>query len=562
MMQFHYTKEFVNTVYPPGLSHKFLKFGAPLTLPPKRCNRTLPVSGWQNYVDGGTRFNNAHNPQSIRACFAMTVRSGTHGTGKRPAHVHGRRAGSGPCACVLPMPFHVSSKVDGLDPARGACCVFPALMRPRDRAKGGRDETGSEDDHENSIGDNEHKDNDNVEDDDGDSFDFPTHFPNEFPSTSDAKKAEDTENTGYTLTEDPNELVDRLAYLSNLHKSQNVVSMEQRRNARAGGNERIPRKPADQLHRPARFPHAKIWERPRRETNPVRLTGRRDPPFPVRSQTMGTVVAIAWPSDYATLLTPGGIRRGFLAECPIRVIEVSMKLRRNERAGQTGEPRENPSTTAIVRHDAQGRPGRELNPVQFRNNLVVTREHTRCRTVQRIGLIGFGTHIVVRKQGNRFRIAVHTPPREPKSLANKRISMGKTANTKRVREDLGCSEIFLPGGCRKIEQRQGKRLLLNVMPAGAAKWPSPGALKRSLRSRPAIQLRMGFACRAPIQSLRQPINPRISPSLPVMDHEGGEIAQCPSPYNPLTDEPSSETDKITPYFLNSTKRRLVVIVPR
>ncbi|KAJ8867800.1 hypothetical protein PR048_031605 [Dryococelus australis] len=37
------------------------------------------------------------------------------------------------------------------------------------------------------------------------------------------------------------------------------------------GNGRSPRKPADKRHRPARFPHAKIWGRSRWELNPVRL---------------------------------------------------------------------------------------------------------------------------------------------------------------------------------------------------------------------------------------------------------------------------------------------------
>ncbi|KAJ8897654.1 hypothetical protein PR048_003003 [Dryococelus australis] len=40
-------------------------------------------------------------------------------------------------------------------------------------------------------------------------------------------------------------------------------------------NGRSPRKPADQRHLSARFPHVKIQERPRRESNPFRLDGRR-----------------------------------------------------------------------------------------------------------------------------------------------------------------------------------------------------------------------------------------------------------------------------------------------
>ncbi|KAJ8888378.1 hypothetical protein PR048_007868 [Dryococelus australis] len=44
---------------------------------------------------------------------------------------------------------------------------------------------------------------------------------------------------------------------------------------RRGGNRRSPRKPADQLHRSARIPHAKIREQLRRESNPSRLDGAR-----------------------------------------------------------------------------------------------------------------------------------------------------------------------------------------------------------------------------------------------------------------------------------------------
>ncbi|KAJ8879281.1 hypothetical protein PR048_019888 [Dryococelus australis] len=44
------------------------------------------------------------------------------------------------------------------------------------------------------------------------------------------------------------------------------------------GNGKSPRKPAEQRHCPARFPHAKIQERPRRESNPVRLVEFDLPP--------------------------------------------------------------------------------------------------------------------------------------------------------------------------------------------------------------------------------------------------------------------------------------------
>ncbi|KAJ8878483.1 hypothetical protein PR048_019061 [Dryococelus australis] len=82
------------------------------------------------------------------------------------------------------------------------------------------DEAGSEGDHEDNTDDYYYDDSDSVEDDDDDddSLDVPTHFTNEFPSTSDAKKAEDAENSDDMFTDDPNELVDRLRYLPELQK--------------------------------------------------------------------------------------------------------------------------------------------------------------------------------------------------------------------------------------------------------------------------------------------------------------------------------------------------------
>ncbi|KAJ8869800.1 hypothetical protein PR048_028808 [Dryococelus australis] len=56
---------------------------------------------------------------------------------------------------------------------------------------------------------------------------------------------------------------------------------------------------------------------------------------------------------------------------------MSMEQRRNEGAGETGDPRENPSTSRIVRIDSHmrkpgggGRPRRESNPVRFAERLV------------------------------------------------------------------------------------------------------------------------------------------------------------------------------------------------
>ncbi|KAJ8878540.1 hypothetical protein PR048_019118 [Dryococelus australis] len=57
---------------------------------------------------------------------------------------------------------------------------------------------------------------------------------------------------------------------SEKQRAANEVKTEQRRNERVGGNVRSPRKPADQQHCQARFPLAKILERPRRKSNPGR----------------------------------------------------------------------------------------------------------------------------------------------------------------------------------------------------------------------------------------------------------------------------------------------------
>ncbi|KAJ8875131.1 hypothetical protein PR048_023024 [Dryococelus australis] len=82
------------------------------------------------------------------------------------------------------------------------------------------------------------------------------------------------------------------------------ASVEQRRNAMAGGggggNVRSPRKPTDKQHRPARFPRSKT----------TRLGNK-----PVR------------PGD-------------------------KMEQSRNVRAGETGDPRENPSISDVVRHNS------------------------------------------------------------------------------------------------------------------------------------------------------------------------------------------------------------------
>ncbi|KAJ8889039.1 hypothetical protein PR048_008533 [Dryococelus australis] len=59
------------------------------------------------------------------------------------------------------------------------------------------------------------------------------------------------------------------------------------------------------------------------------------------------VVAIAWPSGYATRPAPEGIQRGVPAECVKRVWRHI-----TAREGQMGEPRENPWISGNVRHNA------------------------------------------------------------------------------------------------------------------------------------------------------------------------------------------------------------------
>ncbi|KAJ8890507.1 hypothetical protein PR048_010016 [Dryococelus australis] len=212
--------------------------------------------------------------------------------------------------------------------------------------------------------------------------------------------------------------------------------------SKSEGNGRSARKPAEQRHRPARFPHAKIRERPFQEFNPVRLVGRRvvyplihrGPLKCVRNRTRFSVVGGQW-SGQASIAELGyGSRRLFLfpelfcgyvvslstqkrnpyevfctvkettfltlfclqiapddaafpphlhssaalfsphftitgsqdlvvkkrpnlsthrSHNPMRVIEENTEWRRNEGAGETGDPRENPPTNGIVRHDSR-----------------------------------------------------------------------------------------------------------------------------------------------------------------------------------------------------------------
>ncbi|KAJ8878707.1 hypothetical protein PR048_019292 [Dryococelus australis] len=100
------------------------------------------------------------------------------------------------------------------------------------------DVTGGEDEHEDSLDNNDYEDRvDEVSDEkDYDYLDARTHFTNEFPpiisvkkevgfkndrsfaATSDNTRAEDSENTDYMFTEHPNDLVDILRHLIALHQ--------------------------------------------------------------------------------------------------------------------------------------------------------------------------------------------------------------------------------------------------------------------------------------------------------------------------------------------------------
>ncbi|KAJ8895716.1 hypothetical protein PR048_001053 [Dryococelus australis] len=93
---------------------------------------------------------------------------------------------------------------------------------------------------------------------------------------------------------------------------------------KGGGNGRSPRKPADQRHRPARFPRAKF---------------RSDPPG---DRTRFTVMGGKQSARSALLRD---ISSGILAH------EACMEQRRNEKDGGNGRSQENPLTGGIVLHD-------------------------------------------------------------------------------------------------------------------------------------------------------------------------------------------------------------------
>ncbi|KAJ8884338.1 hypothetical protein PR048_016195 [Dryococelus australis] len=117
--------------------------------------------------------------------------------------------------------FHGSSS---LDPWTTACSREIPARPPRPRLpavpppppplpepRGLTDKTGGEDDNEDRIDDDYDDSDDEVYDEkDDDFFDVPTHFTNEFPSTSGGNKAEGTKNVRNIFPEDPNKPFDRL----------------------------------------------------------------------------------------------------------------------------------------------------------------------------------------------------------------------------------------------------------------------------------------------------------------------------------------------------------------
>ncbi|KAJ8869279.1 hypothetical protein PR048_030851 [Dryococelus australis] len=79
------------------------------------------------------------------------------------------------------------------------------------------------------------------------------------------------------------------------------------------GNGRSPRRPADQRHRPARFPHAEIRERPRKESNPVRLGGNAH--FTVNGvyqQSACYEEVLDWVSHRSAIQHRGGLQETWL----------------------------------------------------------------------------------------------------------------------------------------------------------------------------------------------------------------------------------------------------------
>ncbi|KAJ8871381.1 hypothetical protein PR048_027698 [Dryococelus australis] len=60
----------------------------------------------------------------------------------------------------------------------------------------------------------------------------------------------------------------------------------------------------------------------------------------------------AYISKEVARVSSRNVKARLFSKAPMRVIEVSMEQRQNERAGETGDPRENPPTNGIVQHDS------------------------------------------------------------------------------------------------------------------------------------------------------------------------------------------------------------------
>ncbi|KAJ8868517.1 hypothetical protein PR048_030045 [Dryococelus australis] len=160
------------------------------------------------------------------------------------------------------------------------------------------------------------------------------------------------------------------------------AGMERCRNARSGGNERSPRKPADQRHGPARFPRAGVRERRRRGLSPVRLGGRRELDFtplylcpsairvsigywlPFSVINLRERFAVDWLLNRSALTivldTCHTSRRPMLDT--MRVTEMSLGQRRNGETGGATDPQEDPH--ARIREW----PGRGLSPDRLGGN--------------------------------------------------------------------------------------------------------------------------------------------------------------------------------------------------
>ncbi|KAJ8887786.1 hypothetical protein PR048_014004 [Dryococelus australis] len=334
------------------------------------------------------------------------------------------------------------------------------------------DAEGSEADHKDCI-DDDYGDSDSVEYDDY-SLDIPKHFPNEFPSASDAKKAEDIEYTDDMFTEDPNKPIDRLKYclISNngmplkpiwtpLHICIDVVfcicdvfghsrcngsydsaieffgsaidffgrvrgvgvigwrpsdktanSNWCQPSAGDGTNHtRLPSK-ADRVHSPAGPPDFRKWESCRK----MKLVGgfsRGYPVFPApsfRRRPIFTSVTLTGSQDLAVKSRPDLLTHSFETE-----------QCRNYDAWETGDPLENPPTSGNVR---RSRPGIELGSPWWEASNRPTAQPTRPLNITDLREIsGFFS----------FRVSVHRYTQHNENAVCKLRAMRVTAITHLMR---------------------------------------------------------------------------------------------------------------------------------